>query len=73
VDVRDNPQRLQRVFRKNDLPAFVGLRRSAIDKLVKEGSFPKPIPLNEAGNAVVWLESDLIAWQQRLITGRAAT
>ena len=66
------PPVLHRVIRKADLPAFVGMRRSAIENLVKEGKFPKPIPLNDAGNAVAWLESEVIAWQQRRIALRDA-
>jgi prophage regulatory protein len=61
--------RLNRMLRLRDLPEFVGLRRTQIGELIKAGQFPKPIPLSDAGRAVAWLESDLIAWQN----GRIAT
>ena len=43
---------LNRLFRKRDLPAVCGLKRSQIDELVKSGQFPKPIKLSDGGRAV---------------------
>jgi prophage regulatory protein len=59
---------LQRVIRKKHLPEFVGLRRSQIDELVKNGKLPKPIHLG--ARAVGWLESDIISWQAQRIAER---
>jgi len=60
--------RLQRVIRLRDLPDFVGLRRTAIEGMIAEGKFPKPIRLSE--RSMAWVESDLIAWQQERIAER---
>lgn len=65
--------RLQRIYRRSDLPAFVGLQRTVIGELIKAGQFPKPIPLSDAvgRNAPIgWLESDLLAWQNARIGKR---
>ncbi|MEQ1865636.1 MAG: AlpA family phage regulatory protein [Micropepsaceae bacterium] len=64
------PHCLNRMYRLRDLPQFVGLRRTQITELIKGGQFPKPIQLSDAGRAVAWLESDLIAWQNARIALR---
>jgi predicted DNA-binding transcriptional regulator AlpA len=61
---------LERIYRKPELPAVTGLQSGAIDKLIRKGEFPHPIPLNDAHNLVGWLESDLVEWQQRFIAAR---
>jgi prophage regulatory protein len=60
--------RLQRFVRKGDLPDYVGLRRTTIEELIKQGRFPKPIKLTE--RAVAWSEQELIEWQQERIAAR---
>jgi predicted DNA-binding transcriptional regulator AlpA len=64
--------RLTRLYRLNELPRFVGLRRSRIAELIEAGEFPRPIRLSDTGRAVAWLESDLIDWQWECIARRAA-
>lgn len=67
--------RLQRIYRRSELPAFVGLQRTVIGELIQHGAFPKPIPLSDAvgRNAPIgWLESDLVAWQNARIGKRNA-
>lgn len=61
---------LQRIYRKSDLPAFVGMRRTAIERLIKEGKFPRPFKLNDYGNAVAWTEAELIQWQNKWLAER---
>ncbi|WP_429498639.1 AlpA family transcriptional regulator [Robbsia andropogonis] len=60
-----------RVLRLPDLPQKVGLRRSAIYRMMSEGTFPRPFKLN--ARAVGWLESDIDAWilerSKILVTG----
>ena len=63
---------LQRIYRKSDLPAFTGLQRTAIEKLIEEGKFPKPFKLNDYGNAVAWTESALIEWQEKWLATRSS-
>jgi prophage regulatory protein len=62
--------RLHRLYRLKDLPQFVGLRRTQIAELIKDGKFPKAIPLSDGGRAVAWLEGDLVAWQSSRIAAR---
>jgi predicted DNA-binding transcriptional regulator AlpA len=64
------PARLNRMYRRADLPQFVGLRRTQIDELIKVGEFPRPIPLSDSGRAIAWLEADLIVWQNARIARR---
>ena len=37
------PNRLNRMYRLRDLPQFVGLRRTQIAELIKNGNFPGPL------------------------------
>jgi prophage regulatory protein len=57
--------RLERIIRKRQLHEFVGIRRTQVEQLISEGTFPKPIKLST--RAVGWTESSLIAWQQERI------
>jgi prophage regulatory protein len=50
------------MFRRRELPAFTGLKRTAINEAMARGEFPKPVRVG--ASAVAWLESDLVAWQQ---------
>jgi prophage regulatory protein len=61
---------LHQIIRKPDLPGYVGLRRSSIESLIAEGSFPRPIPLG--GRSVGWLASELRQWQEARIAERDA-
>ncbi len=61
---------LNRMYRLAELPLFVGLKRTQIGEMMKTGQFPRPVPLNNSGRAVAWLESDLIAWQNSRIVAR---
>ena len=63
---------LNRMYRLRDRPQFVGLRRTQIGELIKDGQFPKPVPLSDSGRAIAWLEADLIAWQNARIAARNA-
>jgi prophage regulatory protein len=59
---------LTRIIRKKELPKFTGLRRTAIDNLIRIGSFPRPIPLGK--RSVGWLESELLDWQRARVAER---
>jgi predicted DNA-binding transcriptional regulator AlpA len=63
-------KQLNRLFRLKEVEQFAGLKRTAIDELVKAGHFPKPIPLSDSGRAVAWLEHELIDWQNSRIKKR---
>lgn len=48
----------------------VGLGRSAIYKMIREGNFPAPIKIGV--QAVAWQESDIIEWcEQRIAASRS--
>ena len=61
-------EKLQRIVRLRDLPAFVGLQRTAITELIERGEFPKPVKLS--ARAKGWLESEIIVWQAARIAER---
>lgn len=58
---------LERVYSIEELPAFVGLRTTAIYQLIKDGDFPKPLRLSKRSRG--WLESDIIEWQKKRRAG----
>ena len=50
----------ERILRKDEVVARVGLGRSAIYRAISEGEFPKPVKLSR--RSVGWLESEIQAW-----------
>jgi prophage regulatory protein len=64
TDKTDVPT-LDRILRRDELAAYVGVARSAIEEMIENGEFPKPIRINDAGRILGWLESEIIEWQQR--------
>ena len=62
------PQHLDRMYRHAEVLQYVGLKKTQLAKLIREGNFPKPVPLSE--RAIAWLESDLIKWQHDRIAAR---
>jgi prophage regulatory protein len=71
LDARDPPPRLQKILRKVDLPRYTGLSRSVIDQKVRDGTFPKPVVLNdEGGRAKGWFEDEVAEWQQERLKAR---
>lgn len=58
------------LLRINDLTEALGLSRSHIYKLSKDGKFPKPIPLVEGGVAVGWLAEEVQSWLEERIAAR---
>jgi prophage regulatory protein len=61
---------VDRIFRKKDLAAVTGLKRTVIEGLIARGEFPRPIPLTDGGRAIGFLESEIAAWQQSRIAKR---
>jgi prophage regulatory protein len=56
-----------RALRMPDVVVKVGLKRSTIYALAKQGLFPSPIKLNSRASA--WLESQLDEWlRERVAT-----
>lgn len=48
------------VYRMKDLPKVLGIGRSTIYNLIKEGDFPQPIELGP--NSVGWLVDEVKDW-----------
>ena len=63
-------KKLRTVLRKADLPRFVGLGRSQIDKLIELEQFPKGAPASDTGRADIWDEQEVIAWQEQQFAKR---
>jgi predicted DNA-binding transcriptional regulator AlpA len=63
---------LERIYRKDELPIFTGLKFTAIEKLIAEGRFPRGLALNNVGNARGWTEQELLTWQRQWIRERRA-
>jgi prophage regulatory protein len=54
---------LETTLRRPEVERATGLRRSSIYERMADGTFPKPIPLG--GRAVGWLQSEIVAWQEK--------
>jgi prophage regulatory protein len=56
---------LDRFLKRKEVEAATGYSRSSIYRLIGLGEFPAPIAFNQ--RAVRWRESDVAAWQQRML------
>jgi predicted DNA-binding transcriptional regulator AlpA len=50
------PPKLSRIIRKDKLPEYVGVERSAIETMIDADEFPAPIKVNNSGRILGWLE-----------------
>jgi len=53
-------QRPPIILRRKQVELRTGLSRSTIYQYIKDGAFPKPVPLGP--RAVGWLESEINSW-----------
>jgi prophage regulatory protein len=60
--------KLSRIIRSHELPAYCGLQRTQIDSLISRGEFPKPIKLSVRRKG--WLETEVLEWQAARIAKR---
>jgi predicted DNA-binding transcriptional regulator AlpA len=67
---QDQHAALLRIIRLRELPTYVGLQRTQIDELIRNGEFPAPVKLSDSGRAKGWLEHEVIAWQQERLAKR---
>jgi prophage regulatory protein len=68
-DTTKRPADSERLLRRRDVQARVGLGSSQIYALMKEGKFPKAVPL--VGKTRAWVESEVNAWiAKRIQEGR---
>ena len=61
---------LETIYRLPKMIAATGLSRSTIYEQIANGTFPKPVKIGK--RAVGWLNSDLAAWLDSKIEGKAA-
>ncbi|MBY6104971.1 AlpA family transcriptional regulator [Ferrimonas balearica] len=59
-----------KILRMEELEEKVGLKKSAIYRLAKEGKFPKPIKLGPRVNG--WVEEEVDEWIAERIAERDA-
>jgi len=63
----------ERLVKKPEVAAITGLSESSIYKLMSKKLFPRPVHLGVGGvdgNAVAWVESELIEWVRQRISKR---
>ena len=71
IPLPDNTHDLrQNILRMKDVQPLVGLSKSYIYRLGKEGLFPKPISIMSNGNSVGWIEHEIHAWIEQRIAER---
>ena len=58
------------ILRCREVVKYCGLSRATIERRVREGEFPKPIPLG--GKAKGWLVSEVDAWLHSQVNARDA-
>jgi len=69
--IPENTHYLRRnILRMKDVQPLVGLSKSYIYRLGKEGSFPKPVSIMPNGKSVGWIEHEVHAWLEQRIAER---
>ena len=58
----------ERLIRRPEVESRTGLTCSRIYEGVKNGAFPKPVPIGK--HAVAWIESEVDAWVNERIEAR---
>jgi prophage regulatory protein len=59
---------MTRLIRLPDVEAVCGLKRSEIYERIREGRFPRPVPLG--GRAVAWVETEISEWTDARVAER---
>ena len=54
-----------------EVSALVGLSRTSIYRMIREGSFPEPVQVGK--RRIAWRQSDLNAWLESRPTGTRST
>jgi predicted DNA-binding transcriptional regulator AlpA len=55
--------RLTHVLRAGALEAATGLKRTQVEEMIAEDSFPPPAHARDDGRAKIWFEHEVAAWQ----------
>lgn len=60
-----------RLLRRPAVEALVGVKRTALYRMMSEDRFPKPIPLADGKcPPVAWIESEVLSWIEKRIAAR---
>lgn len=60
-----------RLLRRPAVEALIGVKRSALYRMMSENRFPHPIPLADGKNPpVAWIESEVRSWIEHRIAKR---
>jgi prophage regulatory protein len=59
---------MTKLLRLRAVEATCGLKRSEIYERIKEGRFPRPVPLG--GRAVAWVEKEVSEWTDARLAER---
>ena len=62
----------ERLVRRPEVESRTGLKRSTMYSYIKQGSFPRPIPLGTP-HSVAWLSSEIDAWIEARIRDARGT
>ena len=63
----------QKIIRPNRMSDFTGYSLNRIYRMVRAGTFPKPIKLAADGYASGWLADEVLEWQRSRIAERDGT
>jgi prophage regulatory protein len=59
---------VQKIYRRREVEALTGKKRSALYADIAVGKFPKPVKIG--ARAVGWLETEIYAWQAARLADR---
>jgi prophage regulatory protein len=52
---------VQKIFRRREVEALTGKKRSTLYDAISKGDFPRPVKIG--ARAVGWMEADIAEWQ----------
>lgn len=61
---------MQKIIRLKEVMAATGFCRAALYQKMKDGEFPRPIPISDRARG--WLECEVVEWQKARIAKRSA-
>lgn len=62
-----------KMLRFPEVQSLLGVSRTTLWRKVREGAFPAPVKINQAGNCVAWFAHEIHDWQQNLPRARPPT
>ena len=59
----DDVKTPRKAYRQKDLQPFVGLGRSRIKQMIRDGVFPDGVKISPQSRTKIWFEDVLLNWQ----------